>query len=92
MNVVHDASLIDDEMKKGYSAPFYDDRIFPALTRMIRDREGDLSSTELQKSKHLSYSFGVKRPRRPCTCRSSSTQRFTEFKIYFLRKYRTFTT
>ena len=32
---------------------------------MIRDREGDLSSTELQKSKHLSYSFGVKRPRRP---------------------------
>jgi len=49
MNVVHDHSLIDDEMKEGYSAPFYDDRIFPALTRMIRDREGDLSSTELQK-------------------------------------------
>nr|EEK65170.1 hypothetical protein bcere0006_46760 [Bacillus wiedmannii] len=49
MNVVHDHSLIDDEMKEGYSAPFYDNRIFPALTRMIRDREGDLSSTELQK-------------------------------------------
>lgn len=92
MNVVHDHSLIDDEMKEGYSAPFYDNRIFPALTRMIRDREGDLSSTELQKSKHLHYSFGVKRSCRPCTCRSSATQRFTEFKIYFLRKHRASTT
>ena len=52
---------------------------------MIRDREGDLPSTELQKSKHLRYSFGVKRSGRPCTCRSSSAQRFTEFEIYFLR-------
>lgn len=49
MNVVHDHSLIDDEMMEGYAAPFYDNRIFPALTRMIRDREGDLSSTELRK-------------------------------------------
>ncbi|PFE04868.1 alpha/beta hydrolase [Bacillus cereus] len=49
MNVVYDHSLIDDEMMEGYSAPFYDNRIFPALTRMIRDREGDLSSAELRK-------------------------------------------
>ncbi|EOV9528248.1 alpha/beta fold hydrolase [Bacillus cytotoxicus] len=49
MNVVHDHSLIDDEMMEGYAAPFYDNRIFPALTRMIRDREGDLPSTELRK-------------------------------------------
>ncbi|MDM5190536.1 alpha/beta hydrolase [Bacillus sp. DX4.1] len=48
MNVVHDHSLIDDEMMEGYAAPFYDNRIFPALTRMIRDREGDLSSAELR--------------------------------------------
>ncbi|WP_242144077.1 MULTISPECIES: alpha/beta fold hydrolase [unclassified Bacillus cereus group] len=49
MNVVHDHSLIDDEMMEGYAAPFYDNRIFPALTRMIRDREGDLPSAELRK-------------------------------------------
>ncbi|MGG2094805.1 alpha/beta hydrolase [Bacillus sp. S13(2024)] len=48
MNVVHDHSLIDDEMMQGYAAPFYDNRIFPALTRMLRDREGDLTSKELQ--------------------------------------------
>ncbi|MEH7458954.1 alpha/beta hydrolase [Bacillus pseudomycoides] len=51
MNVVHDHSLIDDEMMKGYAAPFYDNRIFPALTRMIRDREGDLSPAELREIK-----------------------------------------
>lgn len=49
MNVVHDHSLIDNEMMEGYAAPFYDNRIFPALTRMIRDREGDLPSAELRK-------------------------------------------
>ena len=59
MNVVHDHSLIDDEMKEGYSAPFM--TTVYSLTRMMRDREGDLSSTELQKSKHLRYSFGVKK-------------------------------
>ncbi len=36
-------------MKEGYSAQSYDNSIVPALTWMIRDREGDLSSTELQK-------------------------------------------
>jgi pimeloyl-ACP methyl ester carboxylesterase len=49
LNVVHDTDLIDDEMMQGYAAPFYDDRIFQALTRMIRDREGDLASHELRK-------------------------------------------
>ncbi|CAM4411015.1 hydrolase [Bacillus manliponensis] len=48
-NVVHDHSLIDEEMMDGYAAPFYDDNIFPALTRMIRDREGDLPTMELRK-------------------------------------------
>jgi pimeloyl-ACP methyl ester carboxylesterase len=48
-NVVHDHSLIDDEMMEGYIQPFYDDRIFMALTRMIRDREGDLPSEDLRK-------------------------------------------
>ncbi|GAA3320050.1 alpha/beta hydrolase [Ectobacillus funiculus] len=48
LNVIHDRSLIDDEMMQGYAAPFFDERIFHALTRMIRDREGDLPSCELQ--------------------------------------------
>jgi pimeloyl-ACP methyl ester carboxylesterase len=47
-NVVYDLNLIDEEMIEGYMKPFYDERIFRALTRMIRDREGDLSSKELQ--------------------------------------------
>ncbi|MDG4658277.1 alpha/beta hydrolase [Ectobacillus antri] len=51
LNVVHDAELIDEEMMEGYAAPFYDDRIFQALTRMIRDREGDLPSLDLKQIK-----------------------------------------
>ena len=46
-NVVHDLSLIDQEMMDGYEEPFYDDRIFMALNKMIRDHEGDLSSEDL---------------------------------------------
>ncbi|WP_028401383.1 alpha/beta fold hydrolase [Ectobacillus panaciterrae] len=51
LNVVHDQALIDEEMMQGYAAPFDDDRIFQALTRMIRDREGDLQPFELQQIK-----------------------------------------
>ncbi|WP_335870363.1 alpha/beta hydrolase [Bacillus sp. 2205SS5-2] len=47
-NVVHDIQLIDDEMMYGYLKPFLDDEIFRALTRMIRDREGDLSENILR--------------------------------------------
>ncbi|TMU84560.1 alpha/beta hydrolase [Bacillus sp. BHET2] len=47
-NVVHDSKLIDDEMMFGYLKPFLEDDIFKALTRMIRDREGDLSANELR--------------------------------------------
>jgi pimeloyl-ACP methyl ester carboxylesterase len=47
-NVVHDHSLIDDEMREGYLAPFMDNGIFKGLTRMIRDREGDLPPEALQ--------------------------------------------
>ncbi|MBH9965695.1 alpha/beta fold hydrolase [Rossellomorea oryzaecorticis] len=48
-NVVHNRDLIDDEMMFGYMKPFLEDDIFKALTRMIRDREGDLSIRELKK-------------------------------------------
>lgn len=47
-NVVHDRSLIDQEMMDGYMEPFNDDRIFMALNRMIRDHEGDLQTEELR--------------------------------------------
>lgn len=48
-NVVYDHSLINQEMLQGYLEPFNDGKIFRALTKMIRDREGDLSSEELNK-------------------------------------------
>lgn len=47
-NVVHDQSLIDQEMMDGYMEPFLDNRIFMALNRMIRDHEGDLPAEELK--------------------------------------------
>lgn len=46
-NVVHDRSLIDQEMIEGYMKPFLDDQIFMAMTRLIRHREGDLSTADL---------------------------------------------
>jgi pimeloyl-ACP methyl ester carboxylesterase len=48
LNVVYDHSMIDEEMMLGYEQPFYDNQIFTALTKMIRHREGDLSSEDLQ--------------------------------------------
>lgn len=47
-NVVHDHSMITDEMMYGYLAPFLEDDIFKALTRMIRHREGDLDEKALK--------------------------------------------
>lgn len=41
--VVFDQSLIDDEMRQGYMAPFLNNnQIFRGLTHLLRDREGDL--------------------------------------------------
>lgn len=41
--VVHDKTLITEEMKAGYLEPFLkDEAIFRALAKMLRDREGDL--------------------------------------------------
>lgn len=49
-NVVHDHSLIDDVMLTGYLQPFVqDNEIFKGLTKMIRDREGDLTTEQLKK-------------------------------------------
>ncbi|WP_243299801.1 alpha/beta fold hydrolase [Bacillus litorisediminis] len=46
--VVYNAQLIDKEMIDGYMQPFLNNDIFKALTRMIRDREGDLPTEILQ--------------------------------------------
>lgn len=49
-NVVHDHSMIDEAMITGYLEPFIvNNQIFKALTKMIRDREGDLATEELHK-------------------------------------------
>ncbi|WP_409295106.1 alpha/beta fold hydrolase [Peribacillus sp. SCS-26] len=47
-NVVYNHALIDQEMVDGYMEPFLDDMIFKGLAKMIRDREGDLDSKDLQ--------------------------------------------
>ncbi|WP_462409036.1 alpha/beta fold hydrolase [Neobacillus sp. Marseille-QA0830] len=41
-SALYNHSLINEEMINGYLQPFLQDEIFIALTRMIRDREGDL--------------------------------------------------
>ncbi|MGE6257575.1 alpha/beta fold hydrolase [Heyndrickxia sporothermodurans] len=46
--VVYNENIIDDEMIKGYEQPFLDKQIFIGLTKMIRDREGDLSIKQLK--------------------------------------------
>lgn len=47
-NVVYNQKLIDEEMMYGYMQPFLEEDIFRALTRMIRDREGDLPADKLK--------------------------------------------
>ncbi|MGM9987871.1 MAG: alpha/beta fold hydrolase [Bacillaceae bacterium] len=49
LNVIYDQTLIDDEMMNGYMEPFFDSNIFHALTKMIRDREGDLKEEDVRK-------------------------------------------
>lgn len=51
-NVVYNHDLIDQEMIDGYTEPFLNNRIFMGLTRMIRHREGDLTSEDLKKIEH----------------------------------------
>ncbi|MCM3568689.1 alpha/beta fold hydrolase [Neobacillus mesonae] len=41
-DALYNQSIINEEMINGYLEPFLKDEIFKALTRMIRDREGDL--------------------------------------------------
>ncbi|WP_251552407.1 alpha/beta fold hydrolase [Neobacillus muris] len=45
---LYNHSLINEEMINGYLQPFLQDEIFVALTRMIRDREGDLPPVVLK--------------------------------------------
>ncbi|MBO0960428.1 alpha/beta hydrolase [Neobacillus sp. MM2021_6] len=48
---LYNHSIINDEMINGYLEPFLQDEIFVALTRMIRDREGDLPAYILRQIK-----------------------------------------
>lgn len=48
-NVVYDPSTITGEMIEGYLEPYVENEdIFKALAKFMRDREGDLSQTDLQ--------------------------------------------
>lgn len=51
LNCVYDPHIVDKEMIQGYMKPFLKKEIFHCLTKMIRDREGDLSSEELKQVK-----------------------------------------
>lgn len=46
--IVFDESVVDQTMVKGYEEPFEGNDIFYALTKMVREREGDMSSKQLQ--------------------------------------------
>jgi pimeloyl-ACP methyl ester carboxylesterase len=48
---IYNHSLINNEMIDGYLQPFLQNKIFTALTRMIRDWEGDLPSKVLNQIK-----------------------------------------
>lgn len=51
--VVHDPSLITAEMVGGYAEPFLEsDEIFRGLVKLLRDREGDLTSEYLKTIQH----------------------------------------
>ncbi len=50
-DALYNHSIIDDYMINGYLEPFLQDEIFKALTRMIRDREGDLPPKILKQIK-----------------------------------------
>ncbi|MEH7096274.1 alpha/beta fold hydrolase [Neobacillus vireti] len=50
-DALYNHSIINEEMINGYLQPFLQDEIFRALTRMIRDREGDLPVEVLQQIK-----------------------------------------
>jgi pimeloyl-ACP methyl ester carboxylesterase len=50
-DTLYNHSIINEEMINGYLQPFLQDEIFVALTRMIRDREGDLPAQALNKIK-----------------------------------------
>ena len=47
-NVFYDPSLITDDHVKEYAIPLKDDRFYISLLRLLRYREGDLPSKELQ--------------------------------------------
>ncbi|RDU36900.1 alpha/beta hydrolase [Neobacillus piezotolerans] len=47
--VVHDQSLIDEDMLRGYMQPFLDKQMFHGLGRLIHDREGELRPEALHK-------------------------------------------
>ncbi|PFP29717.1 alpha/beta hydrolase [Bacillus sp. AFS073361] len=50
-DALYNHAIINDEMINGYLQPFLSDEIFVALTRMIRDREGDLPAQILNQIK-----------------------------------------
>lgn len=60
---VFDHHMITKEMIQGYLRPFLNQEVFPCLTKMIRDREGDLSEDLLRKIKTESFIFWGKEDR-----------------------------
>ncbi|WP_147535327.1 alpha/beta fold hydrolase [Bacillus marasmi] len=48
-NVVYNQNMINEEMMNGYMEPFLNEDIFRGLTKLVRDREEELSSEILAK-------------------------------------------
>ncbi len=48
LSVVHDTALIDEESIQGYTEPFKEKNFILSMVRLLRHREGDLTSHELK--------------------------------------------
>ncbi|WEG11783.1 alpha/beta hydrolase [Pullulanibacillus sp. KACC 23026] len=47
LDVTHDPSIITEEMMEGYKKPLREKAFYHSLTRLIQDREGDLTTPEV---------------------------------------------
>lgn len=61
LDCVHDPHMVNKDMIQGYMQPFLQKDIYHCLSKMIRDREGDLPSHHLQEIKQECLVFWGKK-------------------------------
>ncbi|MCD8511752.1 MAG: alpha/beta hydrolase [Bacillus sp. (in: Bacteria)] len=56
-NVLYDHNLINDDLLREFGRPLGDRNFYKALVRLLRYREGDLSSEQLKKNPYTSIAY-----------------------------------